>query len=262
MQADDLATGYQGGMIRIGKGDAEARRLFDQRVAQPLELEDGRPPRLRSSALHVISYAVIGVIVWAAIAEVREVATARGELVPAGKVQAVQHLEGGIVEEMLAKPGSHVKAGEPIVRLKPEQVTADFGLLRGRRAWLEVEEARLIAEHAGTKPDFSRWAVAYPELVAPQEAAYAANMAERTRTFTALDMRVAALQSQVEALNGQMTNLRAEIDTHQEIFDMQDELAGKGLASRRAVLDVKIGLQRTATALTAAVTQQADVKAE
>ena len=249
-------------MFRIGRGDALARRLFDQRVAQPLELEDGRPPGLRSAALHVISYAVIGVIVWAAIAEVREVAVARGELVPAGKVQAVQHLEGGIVEEVLAKAGDHVKAGEPIIRLKPEQVSADFDLLRGRRAWLEVEEARLVAEHAGIKPDFSRWATAYPELVASQQAAYAANMAERTRTFTALDMRVTALQSQVQALNDQMVNLRAEIDTHREIFGMQDQLVRKGNAPRRAMLDVKIGFQRATTALTAALTQQAEVKAD
>ena len=245
-------------MIGIGRGDAAARLLFDQRVAQPLELEDGRPPGLRSAALHVISYTIIGAILWAAITEVREVTVARGELTPAGKIQAVQHFEGGIVEDVLAKAGSYVKEGDPIIRLKPEQVSTDFDLLRGRMAWFEVEEVRLGAEQSGGKPDFSRWLAAYPGLVAPQEAAYAADLTERKMAFDALDMRIAALRLQVEALNGQIENLHAEIDTHQEIFDMQNGLAEKGRTSRHVMLDVKLGLQRASTALAAAIVQRAE----
>ena len=245
-------------MIGIGRGDAAARLLFDQRVAQPLELEDGRPPGLRSAALHVISYTIIGAILWAAITEVREVTVARGELTPAGKIQAVQHFEGGIVEDVLAKAGSYVKEGDPIIRLKPEQVSTDFDLLRGRMAWFEVEEVRLGAEQSGGKPDFSRWSAAYPGLVAPQEAAYAADLTERNMAFDALDMRIGALRLQVEALNGQIGNLHAEIDTHQEIFDMQNGLAEKGRTSRHVMLDVKLGLQRASTALAAAIVQRAE----
>ena len=244
-------------MISIGRGDAAARRLFDQRVAQPLELEDGRPPGLRSATLHVISYAIIGAILWAAITEVREVTVAKGELTPAGKIQAVQHFEGGIVEEVLAKAGSYVKEGDPIIKLKPKQVSSDFDLLRGRMAWLELEEVRLSAEQSGGKPDFSRWFAAYPELVAPQEAAYAANMAERAKAFNALDIRIAALGMHMEALNSQIKNLQAEIDTHQEIFEMQSTLAETGLTPRRVMLDVKIGLQRANTAQAAAIAQRA-----
>ena len=64
-------------MVRIAMQDALNLRLFDQRVAQPLELEDGRPPGLRSATLHVISFATIGVVLWAAIAE--GLATGRSE---------------------------------------------------------------------------------------------------------------------------------------------------------------------------------------
>jgi membrane fusion protein, adhesin transport system len=249
-------------MIRMGMGDTAARQLFDRRVAQPLELEDGRPPGLRSAALQVISYTIIGVIAWAAITEVREVAVARGELIPAGKIQAVQHFEGGIVDDVLVKAGSFVREGDPIVRLKPKQVSSDFDQLRARMAWLELEEARLKAEQSGDKPDFSRWSAAHPELVAPQEAAYAANMVERTNSYHALDIRIDALKSQVEALNSQIKNLQAEIETHREIFDMQTALAENSLTPRRVMLDAKIALQRANSSLTAAMAARGEANSD
>lgn len=244
-------------MISTGQ-EGTARRMFDQRVAQPLELEDGRPPGLRSATLNVLSCAIIGLVVWAAIAEVREVTVARGELTPAGKIQTVQHFEGGIIEDVLVKAGSHVKEGDPIIRLKPKQVSTDFDLLRGRMAWLEMEEVRLMAEQSGGKPDFGRWAVAYPELVAPQQSGYAANLADRKETFHALDLRIAALRLQVDALNSQIENLHAEIATHQEIFEMQNTLADSGRTPRRVMLDVKLGLQRAGTSLASAMVQRAE----
>ncbi len=249
-------------MIRIGLGDTAARQLFDRRVAQPLELEDGRPPGLRSAALQVISYTIISVILWAAITEVREVAVARGELIPAGKIQVVQHFEGGIVDDVLAKAGDVVKEGDPIVRLKPKQVSSDFDQLRGRMAWLELEEVRLNAEQSGARPDFSRWSAAYPELVAPHDAAYAANMVERTNTYHALDIRIEALKLQVGALDSQIKNLQAEIETHREIFEMQNALSQNALTPRRVMLDAKVALQRAHSSLTAAMAQRGEANSD
>jgi adhesin transport system membrane fusion protein len=249
-------------MIGIGLGDTAARQLFDRRVAQPIELEDGRPPGLRSAALQVISYTVIGVILWAAITEVREVAIAKGELIPAGKIQTVQHFEGGIVDDVLAKAGDVVKEGDPIVRLKPKQVSSDFDQLRARMAWLELEEVRLNAEQSGAKPDFSRWAATYPELVAPQEAAYAANMVDRTNTYHALDIRIDALKSQVEAIDSQIKNLQAEIETHREIFEMQNSLSENALTPRRVMLDAKVALQRAHSSLTAAMATRGEANSD
>jgi membrane fusion protein, adhesin transport system len=247
-------------MIRFWTHHARSMRLFDQRVMQPLELEDGRPPGLRSAALYVISYATIGAILWAAIAEVREVAVAKGELTPAGKIQAVQHFEGGIVEELLVKAGSRVRAGEPILRMQPQLVSSDFDQLRDRMAWLELEDARLRAEQSGEAPDFGKHAAKYPDLVVRQRSTYTANMQDRAKILNALDMRIAALDAQVEALTHEMTNLKAETVTHRELFDMQSELAKKGRTPRRVLLEAKVGFQRASTALSAAAVQLAEAE--
>jgi adhesin transport system membrane fusion protein len=235
-------------------------KFLDRWIAQPLELEDGRPPGLLSAVLYVISYATIGAILWAAIAEVREVAIAKGELTPLGKIQAVQHLEGGIVDDVLVRAGSNIKAGEPIIRLKPRLVSGDFNQLKGRMAWLELEEARLDAERSGAQPDFSAHAVEYPDLVDRQLAAYTANMQEKSKTFGAYDARIAALNAQVAALMDEIEKRQAEIESHREMFDMQNNLAKNGQASRRTLLEAKVALQRATTALATATVELAEAK--
>ena len=58
-----------------------------------------------------LSLLIVGLIAWAAIAEIRESALARGQVIPAGSVLQVQHLEGGIVADILIKDGDIVERG-------------------------------------------------------------------------------------------------------------------------------------------------------
>ena len=55
-------------------------KSLEQSVGRPLELENGQAPGLLSATLFAVSFAVVAAIVWASIAEVHEVAAARGEI--------------------------------------------------------------------------------------------------------------------------------------------------------------------------------------
>jgi len=50
-----------------------------------------------------------------ALAQVDRVVHAEGRVVPAGKAQIVQHLEGGIVSSLVVHEGSLVKKGDLLV---------------------------------------------------------------------------------------------------------------------------------------------------
>ena len=223
-------------------------KLFEQRVGQPLELEDGRLRGLWSATLYAISYAVVGAVVWAAVAEVREVAPAKGELVPAGKIQAVQHFEGGIVEEVLVKLGEEVQAGAALVRLKSRQVSSDINQLQARLTWLTLEEIRLAAEQSGQKPDFGPHEQAYSDFVVHQARTYTANAWDRRTIFAALDTRVESLESEVRALVREVERSQEELGTHNELFRMQSDLVATGRTSKRVYLEFKIAFQRAGTA--------------
>lgn len=236
--------------------------IFDRRVGQPLDLEDGRPPRLLAAALYTISYALVGAVIWAAIAEVREVARTTGELVPVGQIQTVQHFEGGIVDDVLVRAGDEVQLGAPIIRLQPKIVASDMNRLQTRLIWLELEDTRLNAELSGTQPDFSAYETKYSDQVEQQNATYKANVGELKELLAGFEGKIASRKAESSALRNEIAKLEEELATQQDIFKIEAALLDRGHASRRVYLTSKVVLQRATTSLAAAKVRLAEAEKE
>lgn len=109
------------------------------------------PPSSNYHAMARIGYAVIaftflGVSGWAALARVDSAVIAPGVVAVESKRQVVQHLEGGIVTEILVREGEEVVKDQVLFRLDPTQSKAsDDTALAQLRAALALE-ARLVAE--------------------------------------------------------------------------------------------------------------------
>jgi len=79
------------------------------------------------------SYAVVPImlmfvafILWASFSELDEVVRGDGKVVPSGQTKELQHLEGGIISNILVKEGDHVKAGDVIYELTQAFFDADL----------------------------------------------------------------------------------------------------------------------------------------
>ncbi|MFM7416059.1 MAG: HlyD family type I secretion periplasmic adaptor subunit, partial [Alphaproteobacteria bacterium] len=68
-------------------------------------------------ALFTILFGVGGVFGWGAFAMIDSAVVAPGTLMVEGNRRNVQHLEGGIVGEVLVRDGAIVTAGQPLIRL-------------------------------------------------------------------------------------------------------------------------------------------------
>ncbi|MBF0625829.1 MAG: HlyD family type I secretion periplasmic adaptor subunit [Magnetococcales bacterium] len=90
-------------------------------------------------------------LVWAWRASVDEVTVGEGQVIPSGKIQVVQNLEGGIVSELLVKKGEMVARGMVLLRIDDTQAQASFRENRARYLALLARVARLQAE-AEDKP--------------------------------------------------------------------------------------------------------------
>ncbi len=86
---------------------------------------------------------------WAGLAPLDSAALAPGYVVLDSNRKSIQHLEGGIVEEILVREGSQVKAGEALVRLNPTATEARLDLFRNQYFGNKAIEARLFAERDG-----------------------------------------------------------------------------------------------------------------
>ena len=87
-----------------------------------------------------------GFVGWAAVADLDSASVASGTVGVFLNRQAVQHLEGGIVREILARDGDIVKAGDVVIRLDDTQPLGSLKINQKRYRALQAAEARLAAE--------------------------------------------------------------------------------------------------------------------
>ncbi len=85
-------------------------------------------------------------LLWASLSKVEEVATATGEVIPQEQIQSVQHLEGGIVEEIFVREGTRIVKGEPLLQLNMSNFTANKEEILVELESLRLKRVRLMAE--------------------------------------------------------------------------------------------------------------------
>ncbi|HEX3484426.1 MAG TPA: HlyD family type I secretion periplasmic adaptor subunit [Micropepsaceae bacterium] len=107
------------------------------------------PVRLIGKGMIVILVFVVGFFGWASFAQLESSVNAPGVIVVESHRKTIQHLEGGIVKEVLVAEGDNVNAGQPLLRLEETQAQSNFALLRDEGNGLLAQEARLIAERDG-----------------------------------------------------------------------------------------------------------------
>lgn len=167
--------------------------------------------KMRTSprAFVTIGYAVIlltfGVLGgWAAFAKIDSAVIASGTIAVETNRKAIQHLEGGIVEEILVKEAERVVEGQVLVRLNGVQARSTLEVLQNRLRIALSSEARLQAErHLKSEIDFSSISDAM------NDPHVAASVNDQIDIF---NDRFSILNSQTKILNGRIDQLNKEID--------------------------------------------------
>jgi|APSaa5957512535_1039671.scaffolds.fasta_scaffold22395_3 membrane fusion protein, adhesin transport system len=95
---------------------------------------------------------------WMFVSELDEVAVATGQVVPQGQVKLIQHLEGGIVTEILAKEGQKVGKGERLMQLR-------LGADRVRSSEIELQAASLVIKRDRLQAELDKQPFSLPENV-------------------------------------------------------------------------------------------------
>ncbi|HEX6112714.1 MAG TPA: HlyD family type I secretion periplasmic adaptor subunit [Geminicoccaceae bacterium] len=216
--------------------------------AAPLMHELRRPVR---AGLLLIGLFFGGIGWWAASAPLAGAAIAPGVVSPDGSRRIVQHLEGGIIREILVRDGTLVRAGDSLIVLEDVQARAGFDMLQARFQTLAATQARLLAEQsAASSVRFPAWLI---EATTNDPTALEAMVAQRALFDTrakALEDRKEILRRRIEQLREETAGLEAQIvaDSRQIVL-IDEEIQGveqlyrKGLERKSRLL----ALQRART---------------
>jgi len=107
------------------------------------------PPTLRGAVVAGTATIVLafgGFLGWAFLAPLDSAAIGAGAVIADSHRKTIDHLEGGIVRQLLIKEGDRVDAGQVLVRLEDRQARAVLGQVRGQYFATRAQIARLLAE--------------------------------------------------------------------------------------------------------------------
>ena len=175
-------------------------------------------------------------LIWAMLAQVDEVTSGQGRVIPSSKVQLIQATEPATVEELLVRSGQRVQRGQLLARLDDTQSASDVGEIQAETESLQQRAARLGAEGAGGSMGG-----------AGEEAALSAVRRQ------ALASRIAALRSAAEQrrreaaeANATISSLQSSLALAQKQVSMLEPLAARNIVpqtelmtARREVIDIQ-----------------------
>ncbi len=205
-------------------------------LSRPTVLEESGPPRVLRHLMLIISTVIILAIVWAAMTNITEVAITRGQIIPAGSIHLVEHLEGGIVKEILVDDGQMVDQGQLLLRLESADALAEREGLRAREAAFALRAERLRAFVMDRTPDFLI-GKDYPGLLKDQSDILALQQEARASQREVLQSRIDQQRIKLSGMMRRKKNIQAQIDLTKEQLDLRRNLVSKGLDSRVNLLE-------------------------
>jgi len=102
--------------------------------------------RMTSQFLFIIFGIFVIGIFWSVLAELDQVVSAQGKVISSGRLQVVEHFEGGRVQKIHVKTGQEVNSGDLLISLVPIQAEGEFNVAKENNAGLAIRLARLNAE--------------------------------------------------------------------------------------------------------------------
>ena len=175
----------------------------------------------------------VSFFVWAGFARLDEVTRSQGRVVSSSQLQVIQNLEGGIVAEILARPGDIVKTGDTLIKLDRTQFRSELSSNQQQFAVLEARAARLLAISEERDISFSpAFLNSYPQIASDERALYDATMHEHRAVLLLLGSKLAQREQEREKAiaNAESASRTAEL-TRQEIRILEP-LVEKGAEPR------------------------------
>ena len=193
-----------------------------------------RPGRGSHLLFLLLTLFCASVAVWASIGTLDIVSMAQGKVIPSTRVRTVQHLEGGIVREIMAHEGQGVSAGQPLITLEQIVTDAFFEEVQSRIVSLRLDLARLEALSRGmAKPDFPEDLVRNnPQMVERSMSLFTALLDAHNSSLASQRELIRQREHQVAEIVTRRDNARKNLKILEEQVALSQELLDENLTTR------------------------------
>jgi len=180
---------------------------------------------------------------WAGLAPLDSAAIANGSVVLSASRKTVQHLEGGIIAEILVKDGDEVTQGQPLIHLNATSANSQQDLLLGQFRAAKAAEIRLLAERDDVEqPNFDHPLLHDSENATVKELVESQNKLFKTRKAAVigqvdvLQERIMQYNEQIKGLDSQITEVKKQNSLIAQEVKSVSGLVAKGLEQKTRLL--------------------------
>ncbi|RCK19211.1 HlyD family type I secretion periplasmic adaptor subunit [Thalassospira lucentensis] len=232
-------------------------RRMARYLSHAVLLEEGGISIFVRSALIMLSVGFLALIAWAATTQIKETAITFGQVMPTGAVNKIQHLEGGIIDQIMIRDGDLVEKGQVLIRLKPESAQAELSQTETKLGNLRLEAERYRALAEGRVPDFSTMLGQYPELALNQQEIYNIQTELDANQTEILQVQIKERNAELAQLSQQEATLRKSLGLLNQEVTMRRSLYEQGLNSKVLFLNIQRELNEAQGSLSGVVAEKA-----
>lgn len=208
-------------------------------LSQSARLEEAVNPRIVRMTNWTICLSVLGFIGWAAVTNIDEIARAPGEVTPQGFQQIVQHLEGGLVDEIRVAEGDVVQKGQVLMVLDGAGTQQDYARAVSEKTFLEMQRERLKAFVDGREPDFKSWGTDQNDLIDDQKRIFQSMLDSQEKERNIVHDQIAQKKQAISILSSRADMVRKNLTLAQDMYDRRKGLYEQGYISHINFLETE-----------------------
>jgi len=190
---------------------------------------------------------VLGLGTWSTYAPLESAAIAIGTVESESSRKTIQHLEGGIIREILVADGDVVRAGQTLISLEGTKARAEVQSLQGQLWEATAREARLQAEQRGearvsfpTRLEMAQMASpSVADVLAGQQAIFETRRQVFQSQAAVNREKRSQVEKEIEGLRAQESAAARRIDIVREEAATVATLVSKGLERRPRLLNLE-----------------------
>jgi HlyD family type I secretion membrane fusion protein len=187
--------------------------------------------------LGILLLFALGVVLWIVFVPIQAAVHAQAEVLFKNKRQTVQHLEGGIVSQILIHDGDTVKNGQPLIILEDKQVQPIVAMIEEQSAAERATIARLDAESKDLPamqipPQADRYFRDEQRLFGARREAYQ-NQVQLIR------IQISQIQESIKGQRERLSFKTQEISSLREQLEANQTLLKDGYVTKTIVLDIQ-----------------------
>jgi len=199
--------------------------------------------RVVGSGLIAFFVLFMGCGLWMFFASIQGAVIASGTVSVLGKPKTIQHLDGGLVAEIMVENGEAVEAGDVLVRLDDTMLKANLDIYKNRFREAVSLRDRLSAEQQGLSKIEWNDEVFEANGFSPgtevregQRRIFRARQATTKGQVSQLNERILQLENQIDGLEALSSSKSSQIDILNKEYEAISSLAEDGYASESRVL--------------------------